>query len=81
MKKLERLARGVTVDGVRYGPIKAVFDRAQGANSWLTVSLTEGKNREVRRLMEHLELNVSKQKGAKAGTLQNRWTLRWMPWR
>jgi 23S rRNA pseudouridine2605 synthase len=51
---LERLAKGVTIDGIRYGPVEAKLDRAQGSNAWLTMSLTEGKNREVRRLMEHL---------------------------
>ncbi len=55
---LLRLERGVMVDGVAYGSIKAVLDRVQGANAWLTVSLREGKNREVRRVMEHVGLQV-----------------------
>ena len=59
-EQLSNLAKGVTVDGVRYGPVTAKLDRTQGANSWLTIALTEGKNREVRRLMEHLELRVSR---------------------
>lgn len=54
------LERGVTVDGVKYGPIKAILDRQQGANAWLTVSLKEGKNREIRRVMEHLGWPVSR---------------------
>lgn len=58
--QLASLSKGVTVDGVRYGPVTAALDRAQGANSWLTVALTEGKNREVRRLMEHLGFRVSR---------------------
>ena len=57
---LARLARGVTVDGVVYGPIRARLDRVQGANAWLTVSLSEGKNREIRRVMEHLDLAVTR---------------------
>ncbi len=59
-KKLKGLANGVTVSGVRYGAIQARLDSTQGANSWLTVSLTEGKNREIRKIMEHLGLTVSR---------------------
>lgn len=58
--KLARLAQGVTIDGVHYGPIEAQLDRVQGANVWLTVSLKEGKNREVRRVLEHLGLKVNR---------------------
>jgi 23S rRNA pseudouridine2605 synthase len=58
--RLARLADGVTVDGVRYGPIEAGLDSRRGDNAWLTVSLREGKNREVRRVMEHLGLRVSR---------------------
>lgn len=57
---LERLAKGVTIDGIRYGPVEAKLDRVQGRNAWLTVSLREGKNREVRRLMEHLGLKANR---------------------
>ncbi len=59
-EKLAALARGVTVDGVRYGPVKAALDRQQGANAWLTVALTEGRNREIRRIMTHLGFAVSR---------------------
>ncbi len=59
-QKLKGLERGVTIDGVRYGPIEAVLDRQQGANAWLTVSLREGKNREVRKVLEHLGYPVSR---------------------
>jgi 23S rRNA pseudouridine2605 synthase len=58
--RLEALAGGVTIDGIAYGPIRAALDRAQGSNAWLTVSLREGKNREIRRVMEHLGLGVTR---------------------
>jgi 23S rRNA pseudouridine2605 synthase len=59
-ERLVALAKGITVDGVRYGPIKAVLDRQQGANAWLTVGLTEGRNREIRRVMQHLGWGVTR---------------------
>ena len=62
--KLDTLKSGVTVDGVRYGPIEAKLDKAkegpQGANLWLTVTLHEGKNREVRKVLEALGLKVNR---------------------
>jgi len=58
--QLLALEKGITVDGVAYGPIKALLDRQQGANAWLTVGLKEGKNREIRRVMEHLGWSVSR---------------------
>lgn len=57
---LARLEKGVTIDGVRYGSVRARLDRAQGANAWLTISIKEGKNREVRRVLEHLGLTVNR---------------------
>ena len=54
------LARGVTVDGVKYGAITVKLDKKAGANIWLTVTLKEGKNREIRRVMEHVGLKVSR---------------------
>jgi 23S rRNA pseudouridine2605 synthase len=58
---LEKLARGVTVEGMNYGPIEATLERAQnGANVWVIVTLTEGKNREIRKVMSHLGLQVSR---------------------
>jgi 23S rRNA pseudouridine2605 synthase len=50
----------VTVDGVRYGAIEATVDRLQGANVWLTFAIREGKNREVRNVLEHLGLRVNR---------------------
>lgn len=57
---LAALERGITVGGVRYGPIKAELERQQGSNAWLTASLAEGRNREVRRVFEHLGLPVTR---------------------
>ena len=59
-KILDELINGVTIDGVHYKSIQATLDRQQGANAWLTVSLIEGKNREIRRVMEHLGWSVSR---------------------
>ena len=59
-KALAELARGTVVDGVAYGPIDAKIDRVRGANLWLTISLKEGKNREVRRVLESLGLVVNR---------------------
>ncbi len=57
---LDALSRGVTIGGVRYGPVEARLDREQGANLWLTISLREGKNREVKRIAEQLGLTVNR---------------------
>ena len=54
------LADGVTIDGVRYGSVIARLDRQMSSNAWLTISIREGKNREVRRIMEHLGHNVGR---------------------
>ncbi|SEQ05957.1 23S rRNA pseudouridine2605 synthase [Loktanella sp. DSM 29012] len=50
--KLDELRAGITVEGVSYQPMIVTFDRQQGANAWLTISIREGKNREIRRAME-----------------------------
>ena len=57
---LDNLAKGVTVEGVKYGPIRAELERRQGANNWITVSLTEGKNREIRRVLDSIGLKVNR---------------------
>lgn len=58
--ELRSLAQGVTVDGLAYGPITARLDRVQGSNAWLTLSLREGKNREVRNVLRHLGYEVTR---------------------
>lgn len=57
---LDRLAQGITIAGVKYEPVIADLERVKGMNSWAGVSLKEGKNREVKRLMEHLGLKVAR---------------------
>ena len=57
---LDRLRSGITVAGVHYGPIEATLDREQGANVWLTIGIREGKNREVRKVLETLDLKVNR---------------------
>jgi 23S rRNA pseudouridine2605 synthase len=57
---LESLSAGVTIDGIDYAGVEAKLDRIQGANCWLTMGLREGKNREVKRLLEHIGLEVNR---------------------
>lgn len=59
-RRLRELAQGAVIDGIAYGPIQVRLDRVQGGNAWLTVSLREGKNREVRRALEHAGLQVNR---------------------
>src|SRR5437763_1673552 len=58
--QLEKLAEGITVEGIHYGSINANLERRTGRNCWIEMSLTEGKNREVRRVLAHLDLQVSR---------------------
>lgn len=57
---LDKLKNGITVDKVEYGPIKSEIETTMGANSWIIVTLTEGKNREIRKVMKYLGLEVSR---------------------
>jgi len=60
-KRIADLANGITVEGVKYGPIEATLDYdAKTANTWLTMTLREGKNREIRRVLESMELKVNR---------------------
>ncbi|NWH07537.1 MAG: rRNA pseudouridine synthase [Alphaproteobacteria bacterium] len=59
-EELDTLKNGVTIDGVKYGPIEAKLERSKGVYGWAMVSLKEGKNREVKRVMEHLGLKVAR---------------------
>ena len=58
--KLDTLKAGIMIDGIRTAPIEAILDTSSGDNCWITVTLREGKNREVRRAMEHLGLKVNR---------------------
>ncbi len=58
--QLDALKDGVEIDGIQYGPIRAQLDQVQGGNSWVTLSINEGKNREVRTVMRHLGLQVNR---------------------
>ena len=59
-KDLEPLKNGITVDGIKYGRIDATLDRQQVSNAWLTLSFREGKNREVRKVMNYLGYSVNR---------------------
>ena len=58
--RLAAFEKGVKIDGVAYGPIRASLERRQGSNAWVALALREGKNREVRRVLEHLGLPVTR---------------------
>ena len=59
-EKLKKLEKGITVEGVNYGPIRAEVEKVQGTNTWLTLFLKEGKNREVKKVLGHLGLKVTR---------------------
>ena len=58
--RLDDLKKGVTIEGVKYASIDAQLEKQQGDNCWMTITLTEGKNREIRRVMEYLGLRVNR---------------------
>jgi len=58
--EIEPLRKGVTIDGERFQPMEVKIDRHQGANAWLTVGLREGRNREIRRAMDHIGVTVNR---------------------
>jgi 23S rRNA pseudouridine2605 synthase len=58
--RLAALDKGVRIDGISYGPINARLERQQGSNAWIALALREGKNREVRRVLEHLGYPVTR---------------------
>ncbi len=58
--KLDSLSGGVTLDGIDYAGIEARLDREQGSNAWITMGLREGKNREIKKVLEHLGLAVNR---------------------
>jgi len=57
---IAKLAKGVTVDGIRYRPVQTTLDSRQGSNCWLTMTLREGKSREIKKLLEHVGLQVTR---------------------
>ena len=58
--QLDELIEGIEIDGIRYGRIEADLERGSGKNRWVQMTLTEGKNREVRLVLEHLGLQVNR---------------------
>jgi len=60
IKQLESLKKGITIDSIRYKPVEIELDRHSGENSWLTIAITEGKNREIRKIFEHFGLQVNR---------------------
>jgi 23S rRNA pseudouridine2605 synthase len=59
-ERLQALIKGITIEGIRYSSIKVEIDQEKESNSWLTISINEGKNREIRKIMEHLGLQVNR---------------------
>ncbi|MCE3255290.1 MAG: pseudouridylate synthase family protein [Rickettsiaceae bacterium] len=60
MERLKKIQKGITIDGVRYGGIKVEMEQERDFNSWLKISLTEGKNREIKKVLEFFGLQVSR---------------------
>ncbi len=60
LQELEKLIDGITIDGIKYGSIEITLDKEQGHNTWFNVGLLEGKNREIRKVFEHFDLQVNR---------------------
>jgi len=58
--RLDELKQGITIEGVKYAGIEATLEKQQGDNAWMTITLKEGKNREIRRVMEYLGMQVNR---------------------
>lgn len=56
----KRLSKGITIQGIRYAPCETVVEQVKGTNSWISITLTEGKNREIRKLMAFFGLDVTR---------------------
>ncbi len=59
-ERLDELKKGVTIEGIKYASIDATLEKQQGDNAWMSITLTEGKNREIRRVMEYLGMRVNR---------------------
>ncbi len=59
-RKLSSLKKGIVVEGIKYGEIIATIEKIQGTNAWLNIAITEGKNREVRKVLKALDLEVTR---------------------
>jgi 23S rRNA pseudouridine2605 synthase len=57
---LDEIRKGAVIDGIAYGPVEAEIERGKGTNVWLSIGIREGKNREVKKLLEHLGLSVTR---------------------
>ena len=58
--ELDKLKKGITVDGIHYAPIEATLEKQDASNAWVSINLIEGKNREIRKVMDHLGLRVNR---------------------
>ena len=60
MERLKKLQKGIVIDGIKYDGIKVEMEQERDFNSWLKISLTEGKNREIKKVLEYFGLKVSR---------------------
>lgn len=58
--KIHRLRNGITIDGISYAPAEILIDKIQGSNSWLSIAIKEGKNREIRKMLAYADLEVNR---------------------